>query len=197
MAHSFLCTNPSCGNSIEYDPGAFQVICPKCNTWHLAPTDAESPEVDYSSSDELVLPDYEELDTTQESIVPTEIEVEEEPVTEATKAKDENEPRAVILLEDGTKFPLNEGKNLIGRKNADIVIDDKTISRKHCYVEVIIEEEKTECFIYDVGHEDGSPSTNGVFVSGRSLRLQDYERVPMSTGTNVKIGAVNFQIFII
>ncbi|MFT5183433.1 MAG: pSer/pThr/pTyr-binding forkhead associated (FHA) protein [Flavobacteriales bacterium] len=197
MAHSFLCTNPSCGNTIEYTPGTFQIICPKCNTWHLAPTDVESTESEYSNSDELILPDYEELETTQESIVPTEIEVEESSVTESTESKDETEPRVVILLEDGTKFSLDEGKNLIGRKNADIVIDDKTISRKHCYIEVLIDEDKTVCFIYDVGHEEGSPSTNGVFVSGRSLRLQDYERVPLSTGTNVKIGAVNMQLFII
>ncbi len=197
MAHSFLCTNPSCGNTIEYAPGTFQIICPKCNTWHLAPTDTESSESDYSTSDDLILPDYEALETTQESILPTEIELEETPVTDSTKTIAEKEPRAVILLEDGTKFSLMEGKNLIGRKNADIVIDDKTISRQHCYIELVIEEDVPECFIYDVGHVEGSPSTNGVFVSGRSLRLQDYERVPIATGTNVKIGAVNFQLFII
>ena len=196
MANSLICTNPDCERTVEYPDGSFQVICSHCNTWHLAPSEGNSnsnpntfePDGGYSPEPEI-------MDIFPPSdVVPEEIELEQ--TAQNNLPEEEIIPQlGYIITEPGEKFPLKEGKNIIGRKGTDIVISDKTISRRHCIIEANISDDKTvDYLIYDIGHEEEAPSTNGVFISGRSIRLQDYERVPLPNGTTVRVGNVSFQL---
>lgn len=77
----------------------------------------------------------------------------------------------VILMiesgpESGRNFTLNKGRTVIGRKGADIALEDAEVSRHHCIVEA------REHFI-NVKDLD---STNGTFFEGERARaavLQD------------------------
>ena len=99
-------------------------------------------------------------------------------------------PEICYLQTDaGDKIPLKEGLNVIGRKHADILISDHTISRRHCVIEVSKTDDRGyDYHIYDIGHIEDKPSTNGVFLSGRSLRLQDYERISIRPGAAIRLG---------
>jgi len=106
-------------------------------------------------------------------------------------------PKVVGYLrtDNGDYLSLKPGKNTIGRSNVDLVLSDSTVSRKHCVIEVNGEGDEMEFIIYDIGHLEDKPSTNGVFLSGRTLRLQDYERLPLKDGTTLEIGAVQLVFY--
>jgi Inner membrane component of T3SS, cytoplasmic domain len=59
----------------------------------------------------------------------------------------------------GKTFPINKPQVLIGRTEADIVIDDSKVSRKHCVVEV----HDMVALLVDLD------SNNGTFVNGRKI----------------------------
>jgi FOG: FHA domain len=209
MSKTIKCTNPTCNELIPIPEGTMQVICSNCNTWHFPPTDEpsnnayqESPPGDqyYASPEPPVSQDV----YAPEVPVPPPIDNNEqnrndfwEPEPEQvhdTPATNEgaNKTVAYLVTDSGVRLALKEGINVIGRKNTDLVIEDRTVSRRHCVIEITQSSDGTyDYFIYDIGHMEGSSSTNGVFVSGRTLRLQDYERVPLTKGTALQIGKVN------
>ena len=173
------------------------MICPSCNTWHfLSAAEAQQapsavpPSVDYGmpfsqeSPPEVVDP-YTAPSTPDTEQAPTNLPPISEPPTGF----------GYLITDAGEQLRLKEGKNVIGRKNADLIIDDRTVSRRHCVIEVVLNSAGTkEYTIYDIGHIEGTPSTNGVLISGRSLRLQDYERIPISNGTSIQIGNVRLTL---
>ena len=59
----------------------------------------------------------------------------------------------------GMKFPIDKPQLLIGRTQADIVIDDTKVSRKHCVLEV----HDLAALLVDLD------SNNGTFVNGRKI----------------------------
>ena len=59
----------------------------------------------------------------------------------------------------GKSFPLGKPQVLIGRSQADIVIDDSKVSRKHCVVEV----HDLVALLVDLD------SNNGTFVNGKKI----------------------------
>ncbi len=101
-------------------------------------------------------------------------------------------PIGKIVTIDGNEFPLKEGRNIIGRKDTDIIINDKTVSRRHCVIEVNKSSmgSEWEYSVYDIGHIEGTESTNGVFTSHRSLRLDRNERIAIGNGTTILLGNV-------
>jgi DNA-binding winged helix-turn-helix (wHTH) protein len=73
------------------------------------------------------------------------------------------------------KFPLHEGANVLGRDpNADVTIDDATVSRRHAVI--TISGKKTT--IEDLA------SKNGTFIDG--LRLEG--SAPLREGQNIVLG---------
>jgi pSer/pThr/pTyr-binding forkhead associated (FHA) protein len=99
-----------------------------------------------------------------------------------------------LVLPDNKVIELTLGKYIIGRQGADILINDPSVSRRHCIVEVKEDPANRNmytCFIADIGFETGSPSTNGVYLSHRSLRLQNHEQIPLYDGTIISLGSVN------
>ncbi|MGB1032961.1 MAG: FHA domain-containing protein, partial [Flavobacteriales bacterium] len=174
MTNTLVCSNPMCGKEVRYESDAFQVICPACNTWHLAPeggAETSSPEIE---EDQMFSPDISSPIAPPmmppNDILPDLLETEH-PQEEPDPINTLPEP-GFIVTASGERFQLKMGKNIIGRKAPDISIQDKTISRVHCVIEVLeAENDRLEQFIYDIGFESGESSTNGVFLSGRSQRL--------------------------
>lgn len=104
-----------------------------------------------------------------------------------------------LILPDGRALPLELGRHTIGRQRSDILINDPSVSRQHCVIEVSPDPRAPGTFqylIWDVGHDTGTASTNGVFLSHRSLRLQNHECIPLADGTVITLGTVRllFQI---
>jgi len=180
-----------------------QVICEHCNTWHF-PSDSNSGDDTNSSSQQSNSgynppppPAEDENGNDFFNPVPPPINPSEDDFG-AQQANNErmplpDAPSVVAFLKTitGVRLGLKEGTNVIGRKNADLIIEDRTVSRRHCAIEINQSSQGGwEYFIYDIGHMEGNSSTNGVFVSGRSLRLQDYERIPIYHGTSFRIGKV-------
>jgi pSer/pThr/pTyr-binding forkhead associated (FHA) protein len=84
------------------------------------------------------------------------------------------------LLETATgrELMLNPGANSVGRENADVLLMDPTVSRRHAQVTL----ENGQVTVEDFG------STNGTQVSGR--RLAAGERASAFDGDTVKFGSV-------
>ncbi|MEM6831835.1 MAG: FHA domain-containing protein [Bacteroidota bacterium] len=144
--------------------------------------------------DDLYVPEESNYSFSPEnSVIPDEL-IQEEP-TEKKVTIEEDNPIAKLEDHRGNIYPLEEGKNIIGRRDTHVVIDDKTVSRKHCVIEVSkLDDGIYQYHIYDIGFEVGVSSTNGVFVSGRTQRLQDYERLPLSVGSTFKVGETSLKI---
>lgn len=212
------CTNPNCGNTITVPTGASFVTCPACDTWHMldnapSPTPAQSLSPSFDAGDYFT-PPQENKDPAPPSydpspaIAPYPPIVEPPPVPKHEGAdilpdypptgditppppSSENEPIAFLQTINGKRLILKEGKNYIGRQGTDLIIQDKTVSRRHCVIEVIRSEgQHWNYYICDIGFLEGKASSNGVLVSGRSLRLENHERLPIQVGSSIQLGNV-------
>lgn len=83
--------------------------------------------------------------------------------------------------EQGTVYPVNKPRLLIGRGKADVIIDDALVSRVHCAIEISAD----EVVLRDL------ESTNGTLVDGKPIQA-----APLSNGSTFKIGAHVFQLVI-
>lgn len=207
MTKTIKCTNPTCESLIPVEEGMMQIICPNCNTWHFPSTQENAADYPQTPAADIygLPPTGEDMNNNVQVPVPPPVPMPEVPISHEPVAQPINNPPppsntggekvGILMTERGERLLLKEGKNLIGRKNSDLIIDDKTISRKHCIIEVTVANTGGwEYTIYDIGHLEGNSSTNGVFVSGRSLRLQDYERIPIGNGTSIRIGNVRLTL---
>lgn len=211
MPKTIKCSNPSCNSLIPVPDGVAQVICDNCNTWHFPSNDevgnddfqtapstengyGAPPSYDNSFSNQDATPPYVPPSFPEEQNNYGYQEPDPQPLQEPVAPIEMGGDLVVAYLvtDSGVRLGLKEGINIIGRKNADLIIEDRTISRRHCVVETSSSPNGGyNFFICDIGHMEGKASTNGVFVSGRSLRLQDYERVPIQNGSSIRIGNVN------
>ncbi len=196
------CTNPNCQELIRLPEGAIQVICPVCNTWHF-PEPSESAEKQNGYQNGLPDNNYMPPPSSSEYQIPPLVGVPENgemippPVEEPIKEERQNDfpisgACGYLIGLDGKQFSLKEGKNIIGRRSGDVIINDMTVSRRHCVVEVSPKATGRgwDYLIYDIGQIDDIASTNGVFISGRSMRLQNYERIPIRNESSIKLGNV-------
>ena len=84
----------------------------------------------------------------------------------------------VLVLEDGTRFELNNDKNIIGRQTTcDIVIADHYVSRVHAEIRLV----------QGTWHIDDRGSTNGTRVNGTVI----VEPTKLVSGDVIAFGAVN------
>jgi LSD1 subclass zinc finger protein len=189
---------------IPVPPGASSVTCPVCNTWHsIEVEDAgaedfippsmgySTPGIDLADAPPASLPDYEPhhnpaLEDTAARFIANEGNDRAEAAT----------PGYLINLDDGSRFALKKGVNTIGRKDCDILLQDRTVSRRHCIIEANLKSEGPgwDYIIYDFGHVEGTASANGVLVAGRSLPLRTYERIPIGKGTVIELGNVRLKL---
>jgi len=199
MAQIINCTNPICGTRIEVPEGAVQVICPHCNTWHFpSPSEEENASSGYSE-EQYNTPQLPPMDNGENMglppmpVAPPVAAAENESPSQKRGASREVGSIGYLVTLDGIRLALRQGKNVIGRQSGDLTINDKTVSRRHCVIEVNMKQggQGWEFVIYDIGHLEGQSSTNGVFISGRSLRLQDYEQISIYHETSIKLGNVD------
>lgn len=199
------CTNLDCQAEIDVPTGTLSVICPTCNTWQfIADNDVQGgnfspePAKDYfspnsfSTEEEIpgTLPVYESYELPVDTGSPGVMHPSVDPPLPETTSP------GYLITEEGIRYSLKEGKNLIGRKGCDVQIENPTVSRRHCFIEVEANPSGKGWFytIYDIGHIEGNASTNGVFISGRSLRLQNHERIPIGKETVIRLGGVNLTL---
>ncbi len=96
--------------------------------------------------------------------------------------------RPLPLLVDartGKQYPLRRGENVIGRERGDVVVADKTVSRRHARVFV---QTDGEVLVEDLG------STNGTQRAG--VPLPPGQRAAVGDGTTIQVGAVKLTVTI-
>ena len=88
-------------------------------------------------------------------------------------------PRPKLVDESGRDFLLRTGENVVGREGADVMLPDKTVSRRHARIVV---EESGAVWVEDTG------STNG--TKRASAPLSAGQRASLSDGMAVQFGAI-------
>jgi len=83
--------------------------------------------------------------------------------------------------EKGTVYPVSKPRFLVGRANADVVINDAKVSRVHCALEVSAEGVE----LRDL------ESTNGTFVDEKPIGT-----ATLASGATFRIGSHLFQLII-
>lgn len=87
-----------------------------------------------------------------------------------------------LLDSTGREFVLNAGVNTVGRENADILLIDPTVSRRHAQVAL----EETRIIVEDLG------STNGSYVGANPTRAG--QRTEAYDGDTVRFGSVSLTL---
>lgn len=197
------CTNPSCQATIEVSPEESVATCPACGTWHfLEPQNAspstheDAPDVSEGYYTPAASPKADEQPPSSVPIFqPYDLGTGK---TEHTVGKTlaENIRLGCLITEEGRRLPLQEGRNIIGRKDCDIIIEDQTVSRRHCIIEAKRNPSAPGWLyaVYDVGHAEANASANGVLVSGRTQRLRNHERIPIERGTIIQLGNARLKL---
>ena len=88
-------------------------------------------------------------------------------------------PRPKLVDQSGRDFLLKTGENVVGREGADVMLPDKTVSRRHAR---IIVEQSGAVWMEDTG------STNG--TKRASAPLSAGQRASLSDGMAVQFGAI-------
>lgn len=83
--------------------------------------------------------------------------------------------------EEGTVYPVNKPRLLIGRTNADVAINDTQVSRLHCALEISAD----GVMLQDL------ESTNGTLVGGKPIHS-----APLANGSTFRIGSHVFELVI-
>lgn len=79
----------------------------------------------------------------------------------------------------GTVFRFNKGRMILGRSDADILLDDEKISRKHALIEAISRE---NIYLKDLA------STNGTFLNGHRVMMKK-----LCAGDEISVGRVRLK----
>ncbi len=78
----------------------------------------------------------------------------------------------------GKKFRLTKFQNIIGRRNADITLNDPMISRQHAILEIF----DTKVLLKDLG------SANGIYYNGKRIKI-----VILNNGDKIQLGETILQ----
>ncbi len=171
MQRTIPCTNPNCETEIIVPAGAMQVVCENCSTWHFPAPQAES-EGSYAASTDSP-GNYDAPPPLSEKVnlpPPTGYGVpEQESPVAARYDAPESLPPVVpprnsfgaentaaetnvgcLVTDSGVRLQLREGRNVIGRKNTDLVIEDRTVSRRHCVVEIFVDAEGKKNILFTI-----------------------------------------------
>ena len=96
--------------------------------------------------------------------------------------------KAEARLEDvnGQAFPLRPGANIVGREGADILLPDKTVSRRHA--QIVLAADGRSATLEDLG------STNGTRLAGNAEPLAPGQARPVSGGAVLQFGSVETRL---
>ena len=132
--------------------------CPSCGHVFVA-GDVTPNNLDL---DETILPAIELMD------VPDDADGMDDPgqftalATAATNQSTGSTPTAVLVVASRDEIvPINKFKTTIGRRNADIVLDDPDVSRQHA----VVERYDDKILLKDL------ESTNGTFLNGKKITV--------------------------
>jgi pSer/pThr/pTyr-binding forkhead associated (FHA) protein len=92
-------------------------------------------------------------------------------------------PLPRLRAEDGREFPLKPGENVVGREGADVMLPDKSVSRRHA---LLVVGDDGSVMAEDLG------STNATKAAGQ--RLEAGQRAMLYDGAPVRFGAVKMTI---
>lgn len=79
----------------------------------------------------------------------------------------------------GTIFRFSKGRMILGRSDADVLLDDEKISRKHALIEAISRE---NIYLKDLA------STNGTYLNGHRVMMKK-----LSAGDEITVGRVRLR----
>ena len=120
----------------------------------------------------------ESLGSAECVIQPSKVSSVRATTTDQVEAKTTERLTHVLVLEDDTRFELNNDKNIIGRQTTcDIVIADHNVSRVHAEIRLV----------HGTWHIDDRGSTNGTRVNGTVI----VEPTKLVSGDVIAFGAVN------
>jgi pSer/pThr/pTyr-binding forkhead associated (FHA) protein len=83
------------------------------------------------------------------------------------------------------EYPLRIGENTVGREGADVMLPDKTVSRRHAAIHV---EAGGAVWMEDLGSTNGTRRADAPLPAG--------QRVSLANGMAVQFGSVKLSIFI-
>jgi len=88
---------------------------------------------------------------------------------------DNQTPRLVVVMgkDKGKTFELTKFQTIIGRRNADIILNDAMISRQHAAIEIF----DNQLLLKDLG------SSNGIYFNGKKVKI-----AIMSNGDKIQLG---------
>jgi DnaJ-class molecular chaperone with C-terminal Zn finger domain len=92
-------------------------------------------------------------------------------------------PMPKLIATDGREFPLKSGENVVGREGADVMLPDRSVSRRHARIVV---EENGGVWVEDLGSTNGSRVAGEPVVVGKRIFLKD--------GTELRFGVVRLTI---
>ena len=121
------------------------------------------------------------LDTTAQVAAPVTAELSAEGIELRLPAGWQISLEVVEGEEKGAAYPLGKPRVLIGRANADINVNDPTVSRLHCALEI----SDQGVLVRDLG------SSNGTFVADQPVVL-----APLGHGSTFRIGMHVFRLVI-
>jgi pSer/pThr/pTyr-binding forkhead associated (FHA) protein len=89
--------------------------------------------------------------------------------------------RVVEGPDESQQYKLDRFRTVIGRRNADIVLNDPRVSRQHA----LIERYRDRILVKDLG------SSNGTRVDGRSIEVE-----VLSSGSRIQVGDSVLEVFV-
>lgn len=204
---TLTCDNPNCQTVFSPPSGEDYAACPTCHTRHFL-TNSGKEEESQAQSIASSLSNYISPLTTAKQIgqddfsppnypLDTSSETHSNEVGDGIDQINESLPLAHLISSDGQSFNLKPGVNIIGRGKCDIRLNDRSVSRQHCVIDVQprLNGNGWDYTVYDFGHIDSSSaSANGVFLSNRTPRLENYERVPFRKGLILEIGRIKLTL---
>jgi len=186
-----------CKSKLRFNEQSFQgkkllkIRCPKCQALNKVDIEKTSVLKTPTPKDGDISEISEDIHANHfhQSIDPAELKTPED-----VPLKNGNPALAWLVVHTEDKnhdsFPLFEGKNTIGRENAEIPIEsDKYISRFHCCIEIIPKKRRISIILMDDGSlSNGKASTNGTFHNADINRLSTYDQVYLDDGDTIQVG---------
>ena len=82
-----------------------------------------------------------------------------------------------LINETGREFPLKSGENIVGREGADVMLPDKTVSRRHARLTVA----NGTVTLEDMGSTNGTKKSGQPLLAGKTVLLAD--QMPVQFGS--------------
>jgi hypothetical protein len=121
------------------------------------------------------------VETTKKAVEPLSAEYTEDGQKLSLPKDKELSLKVVDGPEKGAVYPLVKPRVTIGRVNADVTIDDRTVSRLHCALEIA----EDRIVLRDLG------STNGTMINNEPIQTSILE-----SGSTFRIGMHVFQLLV-